>query len=280
MFGFGRRERPARVHVEFFDAETGARFAEVDLPLEQLPQSFEAATTMHLGEQDWHVERAEPVTATAFAKTGRLRLVMRRVKLTTIDPREVLFSLPTISDELPAIAPDSTKLGRDVLELREDDWRQTEFVSASLGDAVETCLAAVRNVYEVQRDGVGFKNLHVRREVPRPLDDTHLTLDDLRDAVGGRAAWLDGIAFAGVAGVVAGGYAVRLLSSLELYGLADGDRRVHTLCVANARVNNVGGPDVAALRELAASQRLLLVDWCSAAQYTPFEGGFETFFEG
>jgi hypothetical protein len=275
---FGRKRPPATIHVEFFDAETGGRFAEVDLPPDRLPESFEAATTMHIGEQDWQVERAEPMTATEFRESGRLRLVLRRVTIETIDPREVLFSLPTIADELPAMLEGSTKLGRDVLELHEDDWRQTEFVSALLEPDVDACLDAIRDVYANKRKGDFFRELHVRREVPEPLRGLGVTLLDLRQTGGPRATWLDGIAGQGVAGLVADGFAVRLLSSVELYGLADGRGQLRVLGLHGTRANNAGAADVTALREFAASNQLLLVDWCSATKISAFDDEFETFF--
>ena len=104
---------PGAIRVEFFDESTGKCFAQSDMPLERLPQSFEAATTMHRPDQDWTVLRADPMTSAEFSRTGKLKLWVRRVeKISMIDPHDILFSLATLSDELPEIVPGSTKLGK------------------------------------------------------------------------------------------------------------------------------------------------------------------------
>src|SRR4051812_9918971 len=114
------KKKPKTVRVELFDADTGKRFSVSDAPIERLPGSFEAATTLHLGEDDWQVVRATPVTAAEFSATGKLRLVLRRLpKPQHVDPKEILFSLPTICDATPGVATESTKLGKNVLELHE-----------------------------------------------------------------------------------------------------------------------------------------------------------------
>src|SRR5258708_3062988 len=91
------------IHVEFTDAATGAVFAQSDMPLTQLPDSFALNTTLHLGDEDWTVERAEPLTSTEFKRTGKLNLTLRRVMM--VDPREILYSLPTIENVIPTMGP-------------------------------------------------------------------------------------------------------------------------------------------------------------------------------
>jgi hypothetical protein len=265
--------KPKTIRVELYDAATGQCFARSETPPERLPESFEAATTLHLDNGDRDVERADPVTAAEFRRTGKLRLVLRKVCVERVDPEEVLFSLPTISDGLPAIQPGSTKLGYDVLELGEDDWRQREFVSAGLYGVAESELAAIREIYERHRVGSGFDQLHPRTALAAPLDGADLTLASLRQAVGPRATWLAGIAFHGVAGLVADGFAVRLPSSLEFYGLRV-DSRITALAVAGRCGNNVAAADLDALAAFAASHNLYLVDWCRATLASPDAPGF------
>src|SRR5690242_17556226 len=107
------------IHVELFDAATGTLIGEADLPAEQLPESFAASTTLHLGDADWHVERAEPMTRDEYVKAGHLVLRLREV--VQVDPKQILFSLPTIEDALPPLHDGP---GEEAAALREDDWRQ------------------------------------------------------------------------------------------------------------------------------------------------------------
>jgi hypothetical protein len=72
------------VRVTLIDVATGQIFGRSDLPIDQLPVRFEASTTLHLGNQDWHVEKAEPMTADEFGHTGMLTLTLSKV--TYMDP--------------------------------------------------------------------------------------------------------------------------------------------------------------------------------------------------
>src|SRR5947207_12053887 len=150
---FWKRDHPI-IKVYFYDAATGKIFRQSKMPREMLPESFEPETKLTIGEQNWIVRRADPMTAAEFRRTGELRLVVESIKVTTADPREVLFSLATIADELPAIAAGSTKLDKNVIEMHEDDWRQVEFVSATRLTVVKSELDEIRKIHEHHRDGL------------------------------------------------------------------------------------------------------------------------------
>ena len=51
------------VETLFIDMSTGKAIGQAKMPLEKLPQSFAHETTMHIGDEDWKVINAEPVTA-------------------------------------------------------------------------------------------------------------------------------------------------------------------------------------------------------------------------
>jgi len=102
---FGFFKRTARtVHVEFVDDSTGETFGRSDVPLERLPDSFALETTLDIGEKKFNVMDAQPQTKDLFAKTGTLRLRLRQVEM--MDPKKILFSLPSIcASALPDCAP-------------------------------------------------------------------------------------------------------------------------------------------------------------------------------
>jgi hypothetical protein len=58
------------VRVVFVDASTGAAFAHADSPPEQLPESFEAHTTVNVQGQECEVLSAVPVTRAECVKAG------------------------------------------------------------------------------------------------------------------------------------------------------------------------------------------------------------------
>jgi hypothetical protein len=268
------------IHVEMFDAEELIQFQPVDLPPDRLPPSFEASTTLHLGDRNFQVVEARPMTAAEFIASGKLRLVLREVRIEQVDVKDILFSLPTIDGVLPAIAQGSTKLNKQVVEIHEDDWRQVEFVALALQDHIDEHLRAIQRIYEEERvDDAGFRKLHVRESLTVPLAGMKLTVRDLLAAFDTPPAQLDGIAFHGVAGLVANGFALRLLSGIELLGAVDDVGQVVALCLSHARPNNALERDLPALARFAQRYQLSLINWCHVEQLPTEESAFRGYFE-
>lgn len=235
----------AIVDVTFLDADSGQTIMKLKLPARQLPESFATDTTLDLGQDDWQVVEARPVTATEFIAKGALTLRLR--KLQKIDPREILFSLPTVADEVPKGVPAE---GEVLLTLHEDDWLQLELVPAEVEAQLAADLTGVRRVLEHERKGPGFERLHIRKALPAPFGMRVLNVAALEQRFGARRA----IAWLNQSGLVEHGFAFALPGGAVLYGVADGPR------VAQLGVSRADA-DVRALRE---AERLLLVDWCAA----------------
>jgi hypothetical protein len=241
-----------KVHVSFVNAATGEVFGEVDLPIERLPETFELDTTMHLGDADWTVERAEPATRVEFGATGALRLTMRKIEL--VDPKSILFSLPTIENALP---PGHTGDINGAHRLREDDWRQCELIAANLEPDIEAELAKIREVRD-ERDGPGFKRIHVRQRIAAPLAGTHVTVADVARVLGEPER--HELAVHQSAGViVTGGFSFGS-GEATVYGREDAGLVVE-LCV--------DGDVPPALEQLADRHGLFIVDWCGATVRPP-----------
>lgn len=239
--------------MRFLAADGGRPIGEGDFAPDQLPESFEARTTLEVAGHSWEVVKAEPMTRAEYAETGRLTIVMRKIEITRVSPNDILYSLPTINDVLPAIAPGSTKLGKNVLELHEDDWRQVELISRELREIVAAELVQIRRILG-ERTGPGFKEIHVRKQPASPLVERHITFDSLVRALP-NARQLDGVAFTNVAGLVANGFAIES-GDMRVYGLVQ-DGSITTLALqqpAPAIPHTLVG--------LASEQGLLLVDWC------------------
>ncbi len=175
----------------------------------------------------------------------------------------MLFSLPTLEDALPAstAAPEGVDIS---LRITPDDWRQFELVEASQLAAVDAEVEAIRRVHETQREGSGFRSLHVRHGVPTPLASARLTVRELEETLGAKAR---PFALRGEGPMVRDGFAIPCAEAL-VYGVAEG---------GVARVVGVYGiPDdvVAQLHPLALAHHLVLVDWCRPARYVAREEGF------
>src|SRR5215471_18278933 len=70
-----------KVQLTLIDDATGAVFATTQMPPADLPESFEIETTLHLGEADWSVIRAEPPTRQEYTKSGSLTLWLRKIEM-------------------------------------------------------------------------------------------------------------------------------------------------------------------------------------------------------
>jgi hypothetical protein len=220
------------------------------------------------------------MTAAEFIALGTLRLVLRELKIEQVNVKDILFSLPTIDGVLPPIAEGSTKLNKQVVEIHEDDWRQVEFVAMSRQDQIDEHLSAIRRIYDEERvDDVAFCKLHVRDSLTTPLAGTKLTVANLIAAFDAPPMQLDGVSFHRVPGLVASGFAIRLLSGIELFGVTNDAGQVTALCLSQAQPNNALERDLPALSRFAREHGLCLVNWCRAEQLPPEESAFRAYFE-
>jgi hypothetical protein len=254
---------PRSVFVEFVDAENGLTFARTELPAEQLPATFAVDTTVQLGGDPWQVQRAEPVEAADIVAAGRLVLTVRRIA--AVPPQDILYSLPTICDPLPAVEP--APAPADVLQLHEDEWRQVELISRSLGATANAELDAVQRVYEESSkrdpDGriVGFQKIHVRTMAPLAGPVSRQRLWDLLPAPRHEH---QGVTFGGGARLAVGSFALSR-GGVTWYGLADHD----AVTVLGLQLDGDRPATAADIEPVLHAFDLVLVDWCRCAAVVP-----------
>jgi hypothetical protein len=246
--------RPRAIAVTLVDDATGKPFGAYDSPVDDLPESFEIATTLQISGQDWSLVSAEPTTRAAYSRTGKLTLRLRRLQ--NIDPRTVLFSLPTLYDRLPGL--ESGRVAGDECVLHEDDWRQLELVSRG-SEEVDAEMAAIRRIFEQEREGAAFRNLHVRKGPERPIL-ADLPLAELRRRFSVQGA-IRGLAFRETPSPVAAGFSFRTSDGLVLYGVAP-NGKITSLGVLRGGQPSAVAQSADLLVPLACAFDLELVDWC------------------
>lgn len=250
------------IQLELIDQATGATLAESEAQLDSLPARFEGMDTrLTLGGQDWSVVSATPGTRDEIARAGHVRLVLARI--TMVDPRTILFSLPTLEDTLPSTVPAAE--GEEVsIRIEPDDWRQVELVAATLRAEIDLEIADIRALKAAHRQGPGFDACHVRHRLPEPLGGARIPMSAIERAIGSRARpW----ALRGEPGVVRDGFAVPDAEGV-VYGVAR-DGLVQVLAV-HGFLDDVAGK----LHPLARAQGLLLVQWCAAVCLRAVDEGF------
>lgn len=243
------------VDVVFVKASSGEIIARSKMPVGDLPETFLVETTLEVEGKTWSVVTAEPATKKEFSKTGHLRVALAPIEM--VDPSKLLYSLPTISDDL-GVAVGNEAPAPDRLQITEDDWRQTEFVSARHAAAVLEELRDIRAVYSEHRKGVGFDAIHVRKRVPEPIVKGSVSLAAVKKLFPPTRTY-EGVSFVRQSGTIPGAFAW-VADSITLWGVVDPNGNVLVLSV----VMPDGDPEpsvTARLTEASESLDLILVDW-------------------
>jgi hypothetical protein len=257
MFGFTKKH--STVTVEFVESGQNKPFAASKVPIAQLPDSFEAATTLDIADKKWSVVDAAPKNKTEFEKSGKLRVVLAPLQM--MNPKDILFSLPTINDRMFPVRKVSSLEG--MLVIHEDDWRQIEFVSEKLTSDVEKEIQSIRSIYETKRKGMGFTGVHIRKLIEQPIDEDTLPYDAVKKhftitkEFGGFGGQADG-----QMGIAENGFAFETTDGHRFFGILSQKRNVVFLCMAGADGFNEE------CKDLMKSFHLLCVDWCKGQVVT------------
>lgn len=232
------------IDVTFVDADGGQPFLKLKLPLRQLPATFTGGTMLSLGKDDWGVVEAVPSNLEDIVKAGTLRLVLRKVQY--VDPTTLLLTLPTVADVVPE-AVTAEDASAATFRLHEDDWLQLELVPSEVVGLAQADLEAVRVVLANERQGMGFKRLHLRRGLPTPFAAHELQLAPLRTLFGAERA----VAWRSGAKVLQDCFAFDLPSGAVLYG--------------QQRAGRIAALGLTARDEAAVARMggLTLIDWCA-----------------
>ncbi|QDU26361.1 hypothetical protein ETAA8_14390 [Anatilimnocola aggregata] len=249
-----------RILVTFIDDSDDEPLGEVKLPPEQLPESFAEETTLHLDDDDWLVVAADPLTRAEFTQTKKLTLRLSRVE--KIDPATILYSLPSITNELPACG-DRPLTGHE-LAMLDDNWRQFELVSQCFSAQIDEELAAIQAIHEQESTGAGWRKVHVRKHPETPIDG-FLSLSDLLAAFA--IASPEGLTFHGAATRVEAGFAFTASDGQACYGLAPGGM-VTVLGIAQTSLPTLPEESITRLAAVAEKFDLELVQWCRCARAT------------
>ena len=239
---------PSTISVTFIDDVSSATMATLDLPIANLPETFELETTLHLGDDDWTVANAQPQTKPEFASSGKLVLRLRKAERVAIS--DILYSLPSICDRLPAVV-DTPPAEVDLI-LAEDDWRQFELVSRAFSDEVDAEIAEIRAIHENKSVSVGWKEIHVRKRPDPPIAST-LSRQNIDRAFGG--VTFHRVCLAG--SPIVSGFSFRA-ADLRCYGIEE-EGAISVLGIAQETAT---GEAVEAVARIAHEFDLELVHWC------------------
>jgi hypothetical protein len=229
------------------------------MPLDKLPDTFALDTEVNLAGSRYVVVRAEPETKVEFAKTKRLTLRFRRVEM--LDPKSILFSLPSICGAaLPEVSV--VRNPGDVVVLHEDDWRQCEFVASSHKEDISMELLGIHRIHSDEAAAVGWRKIHVRERIGQPLP-TGTTWSQVAGLLG-NFEHIAGVAIGARENTVAKAVGIRLPDGVVVWGVEEA-RGLSVLCVEN--LDGATAATAAALKRVADDLSCALVQWCPRRVY-------------
>ncbi len=177
-----------------------------------------------------------------------------------MDPNSILFSVPTISNDLAPLEPPAEPRPSD-FAFHEDDWSQVEFFPQGLLAAVQQTLTAYKPFEAANRTRHGWRKTYVRtihRAAVIAGSGAVVRLEAILGAKAGGAPVL--FTTSAITGCVKDGFSIPLGSGVTLYGYAT----PAGVPVLGALLGD--NPDHHKLAEafvkLHAAERLVLVDWC------------------
>jgi hypothetical protein len=255
MFGF--RKGYTTIDVKFYEGGAAKPFAKSKAPVDRLPDTFEIRTNVTISGEEWVVLGAAPARKEEFRRTGRVRIHVAKPKLLQVPIDELLYSLPSINDDVPA--KDNAASLENLLVVHEDDWRQIELVSTRFADKIGSEFDSIRLIHEEHKVGHGFNEIHVRKAIPYPLEGTLFTPLDLSRSFGTDHTY-DGVAFSSAAAVVRRGFALRVRGGWTLWGHCSETGSVTVLCCRPATASTTPA-FLASFDSFLEQSALFFVDW-------------------
>lgn len=255
-------ELPKNIQVTLIDDVAGVVLQTFSMSATELPESFEPTefeTTLRIQEEDWIVAEATPRNRVDYSGSGKLTLRLRRKESISLD--DILYSLPSICDRIPAVG--SNPLKGDECILAEDDWRQFELVSLAFSEESDKQIEAVYRIHEEEGAAVGWRKIHVRSQPDPPLD-AMLTRADLERAFG-RPLAFRGVAYQGASSPIVGGFSFRAPDGLQCYGIEERGQ-LTTLAIDQDLPEHPPQHSAEALARLAKDFDLELIRWCRCAR--------------
>jgi len=265
------------INIDFVVEGMSEPFFSTNMPIEQLPMSFLKHTTLNIGEEKWEVQEAIPEEKELFAKTGFLKLIVKKIE--AINPNEILFSILTINDELPQM--EQKEVSQNILPIHEDDWRRFEVISRRFKNEIEYELFQIIEIEKEHKvKDVGYNKIHIREQISMPLEDKKITLQEIEEHFQKREVYDDVVLYSisekesMLKNVIVNNYAFYTLDGWVLWGQTDGNMELVNINIAETEESNY--EDFSKKMDVFLEKyKLFSVEWCrfswSGGEYGTFK---------
>jgi hypothetical protein len=208
--------------------------------------------------------------ASVFAALGLSQSAVAGSQVQTVDPKTILLTVPTISDDLAPLDPVSAPPTPADPQMHEDDWCQVEFFRKEYLGELQRMLEEYKKFEVSNRQMTTIKgqqypvwrNAYVRKVERKSLLTGKDAVTQLARLVGGEIGPAT-ILFSSssVSGRVKSGFTIHVGTGVELYGYTQGEGV--PVLAASVGPNPDDQSLVRAFTKLNASFGLVLVDWKS-----------------
>jgi hypothetical protein len=164
---------------------------------------------------------------------------------------ELLFSMPTICDELPPSDRDAV-IPANALQMHEDYWRQVEFVESSSVPQVAKALREFVAFREAHRKGAGFTKTYIRKNVYPSLEKLGIKRQEVAQEA--RPIVIYGALAVDTFAIIDG-------SGAYLYGYALPDGTVKYMGIEPPSGKPMSESFRNHIAAIAQEHRLILIDW-------------------
>ena len=181
----------------------------------------------------------------------------------TLNPDDILFSVPTLSNDLPNLLGIDQAPDEHDFFLNEDDWSQLEFFSGDRLEEMQRMLGELKEFEAAHRCEAGWRKVYVRNIARLPMANGSLTVDDITkqlNAKPGRAPMLYQAPNT-LTGQVEHGFSMQIGGNISLYGYTEGEDISILATSLGAQADNARLAH--AFMQLHASLGLIMVDWRS-----------------
>jgi hypothetical protein len=202
--------------------------------------------------------------ASFLAFAGLANVAPHQQKVQTIDPKSILFTTPTLSNDIAELEPVTKKPVSTDFVFPEDEWSQVEFFTKDRLAEVQKLLKEYKPFEQTHRAQYGWREVYVRK-IQRALIVTGAQpVQQLERLLGVKAAGAP-ILFSSnsISGRVKEGFSLPLGGNVTLYGYVAGQgiRVLGAIIGENPDDFNL----TQAFMKLNANSGLILVDWRAQA---------------
>ncbi len=206
------------------------------------------------------VSSMKKILASALAIVGISAGAQAQPAVQMIDPKTIMFTTPTLSNELADLEPLGRQPSNEDLVFHEDEWAQIEFLRADQLPVIKKTLGDFKSFELAHRVKHGWSEVFVRHFPRETLIAGDSAIQHLQQVLG-VASGPGAVLFSSntVNGRVKGGASFRLGGNVALY-TSPGPNGVQILG-ANVGRNPDDSKLLSAFAKLSASDHLVLVDW-------------------